>query len=224
MLSYISLHMVNHALGAWSIALAEAGLTLSMTLWQSPPGTSALYEAAAIHFALALRTLYERRHWRLPFIEWVRLWAGFSLPWMLVGHVMGTRVAGGWFDFTVSYETVVGSLVRGGLQGWQVALLAPGWIHGCLGLWISLRRYPTLRRLKPLFLAFMLAMPVLSAFGFANMARVAAPSGPELASTHRETLEIWRQALAYGYLFLLAGAAGAGAFRNRTRVETPAQQ
>lgn len=220
MFVYIAMHMINHALGLWSLALAEAGLTLAMFVWQSPPGMVALYGAAAIHFALALRTLYERRHWRLPLIEWVRLWAGFSLPWLLIGHVVATRLASGWYDFTPSYENVVGTLVRGGLQGWQIALLAPGWIHGCLGLWLSLRRYLAVRRMKTALVAVMLAMPVLSAFGFANMARtsIQAPTDKAvlavLAPEHRQSLEGWRQGMVALYLLLLAGAAGAGLLRN----------
>ena len=71
LLSYVSLHMINHALGIWSIALAERGLIWSIALWQSLPGTVLLYGAAGVHFALACRTVYTRRHWDLPIIEWV---------------------------------------------------------------------------------------------------------------------------------------------------------
>ena len=61
LMSYISLHLINHMLGIVSLTLAEAGLRLSILLWQSVPGTSALYGAFALHFALALRTIYQRR-------------------------------------------------------------------------------------------------------------------------------------------------------------------
>jgi len=42
LLTYVSLHLTNHALGIWSIDLAERGLTWSIALWQSPPGTALL--------------------------------------------------------------------------------------------------------------------------------------------------------------------------------------
>ena len=93
MLVYLSQHLVTHMLGIVSLALAEDGLRLSIRIWQSPLGTALLYGAFAIHFALALYTLFERRHWRLPVIEWIRLWAGFSLPLLLIGHAVGTRLA-----------------------------------------------------------------------------------------------------------------------------------
>src|SRR5690242_9255533 len=93
LLTYVTLHLANHALGMWSLALAERGLTWSVALWQSGPGTILLYSAAGVHFMLACQTVYVRRHWRLPPIEWIRLWAGFSLPLLLIGHVVSTRLA-----------------------------------------------------------------------------------------------------------------------------------
>ena len=52
------------AIGLASLAAAEAGLRLSMRVWHSVPGTAALYGAFSLHLALALRTLYLRRHWQ----------------------------------------------------------------------------------------------------------------------------------------------------------------
>lgn len=46
---YISVHLINHALGVWSIDIAERGLTLAIGLWQSLPGTILLYGAAGLH-------------------------------------------------------------------------------------------------------------------------------------------------------------------------------
>src|SRR5579871_3992038 len=63
MLTYLFLHLVNHALGIVSLDLAGRGLVLALRLWRSTPGTIALYGAASVHFVLALRTIYGRRHW-----------------------------------------------------------------------------------------------------------------------------------------------------------------
>ncbi|WP_414143606.1 hypothetical protein [Burkholderia stagnalis] len=138
---YVSIHLVNHALGIWSIDIAERGLTLAIALWRSAPGTVLLYGAAGLHFALAIRTIYSRRHWALPRAEWFRQWAGLSLPLLLIRHVVGTRVATTLFGFEPTYERVIVSLLTSGTQGLQIALLAPGWVHGCLGLWFHLRRH-----------------------------------------------------------------------------------
>ncbi|MGA8558986.1 MAG: adenylate/guanylate cyclase domain-containing protein, partial [Pseudolabrys sp.] len=69
MFAFITIHLFNHALGLVSLALAESGLRVEMVFWRSPPITFLLYGAAAIHFSLALWTLYSRREWKLPWIE-----------------------------------------------------------------------------------------------------------------------------------------------------------
>jgi adenylate cyclase len=225
LLTYISLHLINHALGIWSIDLAEEGLTWAMMLWQSRPGTVLLYGAAALHFALALRTIYERHHWRLPPTEWVRLWAGFSLPLLLIDHAVGTRVAASFYDFEPSYAKIVRSLFTAGTQGWQIALLAPGWLHGCLGLWISLRRFEQMRRLKPVLIGLVALVPALSAIGFVAMGRsVASSISPVATSTPdpdavatRAALDAWRHRLTTGYLVLIIGTFAAGQLRNRLK-------
>ncbi len=213
LLSYVSLHMINHALGIWSIALAERGLTWAIALWQSLPGTVLLYGAAGVHLALACRTVYTRRHWDLPIIEWVRLWAGFSLPLLLIGHVVTTRLAATLYHAEPNYHLVVTTLVRSGAQGWQLALLAPGWLHGCLGLWLSLQRFAPMRRAKPFLIGIVVLVPLLSAFGFLRMERAVAIT--DIASPSRPALEPWREAILTGYIALIAGALVAGRVRNR---------
>ncbi|MFV0280949.1 MAG: hypothetical protein ACK5JM_09365 [Rhodoblastus sp.] len=218
MFVYITTHMLNHAIGVFSLDRAEAALAYTIVLWRSLPGTILLYGASMLHFALALHTLYERRFWRLPLIEWVRLWAGFSLPWLLIGHIFATRVSDDWFAAAATYRNVIGALARGGLQGWQIALLAPGWIHGCLGLWISLRRYRLMQTLKPALIAIMAGLPLASGAGFAAMTRAtlatpaSAPGKPDRAE--KAELDYWRRATILTYFTLVLGAAGAGLLRN----------
>jgi adenylate cyclase len=213
LLSYVSLHMINHALGIWSIALAERGLIWSIALWQSLPGTVLLYGAAGVHFALACRTVYTRRHWDLPIIEWVRLWAGFSLPLLLIGHVVTTRFGTTLYHTEPSYHLVVTTLARSGAQGWQLALLAPGWLHGCLGLWLSLQRFAPMRRAKPFLIGIVVLVPLLSAFGFLRMDRAVAIT--DIAAPSRPALAPWREAILTSYVALIAGAFVAGRARNR---------
>ena len=165
LMSYISLHLFNHMLGIVSLSLAEAGLRLAIRLWQSLPGTVLLYGAFALHFALALHTIHQRRHWQLPAREWLRLWSGFSLPLLLIGHAVNTRVATSFYGFHPSYEKIIAGLISGGSQGWQIALLAPGWVHGCMGLWITVRRHVESRRIRLALAAVFVAVPLLSAAG-----------------------------------------------------------
>lgn len=169
--TYLVTHFTNHMLGLVSLEAAESGLKLALALWHSLPGTILLYGAAALHFALALYTLYTRREWKLPPIEYLRLWAGFSLPLLLIGHATVTRLGASLHAVTPTYAHTVAAIIGGGSQEWQIALLAPGWLHGCLGLWLSLRRYELMRRLKPLLIGIVICVPLISAIGFMSMGR-----------------------------------------------------
>lgn len=223
--AYISGHLINHTLGLFSLERAEAVLRVSMTIWQSWPGTVLLYGSALLHFSLALRSIYIRHDWRFPLIEIVRFWAGFSLPLLLIGHIATTRLALTLYGVQPDYAGIVSSIVAGGSQEWQIALLAPGWLHGCLGLWISLRHYPTMVRLRPLLIAGMIALPLLSAAGFLTMSREVEARG--LVSALRETaqesvaaerrieLSAWRRDMVIGYLAIIALALLLGPVRRQ---------
>lgn len=220
LLIYLSLHLINHALGIWSLDLAGRGLMLALRVWRSAPGTVLLYGASLLHFSLALRTIYGRRQWKLPLTEWVRLWAGLSLPLLLIRHVVSTRLASSLYGFEPNYERIVISLVTSGTQGLQLALLAPGWVHGCLGLWLRMRHHAAVRRAKSFLIALLVLMPTLSAVGFVRMkqAVLALRVGPLQADpklvSHQLTLDTWRHHILMLYLSLLIGAFVAGQLRN----------
>lgn len=211
MLVYLTLHLVSHALGLVSLGAAELMLDLTVRLWHGLIGTVLLYGAFALHFALALHTIFLRRHWKLPAIEWVRLWSGFGLPLLLIGHAVSTRVAASVYGLEPTYHRVIDGLVRAGSEGWQIALLAPGWLHGCLGLWLTLRHRPAIRRLWPLGLGLLIIVPLLSAGGFLSMrGEVSALGAPRAGAAPGEALALWRQALLGGYVVLVLAAFAAG--------------
>ncbi|KXV04283.1 hypothetical protein CR51_13615 [Caballeronia megalochromosomata] len=220
LLTYLLLHLINHALGIWSLELAGRGLVLALWLWRSTFGTVALYGAALLHFSLALHTIYERRHWALPPAEWIRLFAGLSLPLLLIRHAVATRLASALYGFEPDYERVVVVLLTSGTQGLQLALLAPGWIHGCLGLWFRLRQYRWAHRMKFVLLGFVVLLPLLSAGGFIRMMQAVRGKSPALPApdptllAHQLALDAWRQTLLALYLSLVVGVFIAGQFRN----------
>lgn len=211
MFAYLTQHLLNHALGLFSLKLAEAGLELAILFWRNPVATVFLYGAAAVHFALALWTLYSRREWRLPWIEVLRLTAGFSFPLLLIGHAVSARLGDTLFDIRPSYTSIIGTLVAVGAEGTQLALFAPGWLHGCLGLWITLRRFETMQRIKPLLIAIIILIPLAAGLGFLNMtAEVLAlgprpPVSPERLA-EQAVLGDWRDHLKTGYLAIVAAA------------------
>lgn len=175
------------------------GLTLAIRLWHSAAGTVLLYGSAGLHFALALRTVHERRHWTLPLNEWIRLRGGLAA--LLVRHAVATRLAASLYGFEPDYTKIVVSLITSGTQGLQLALLAPGWVHGCLVLWIRFRHYPFVHRAKPAVIAVLVTLPSLSAAGFVQMTRAALTANalhlipdPKLVA-YRIVLDAWRHDL-----------------------------
>lgn len=236
--AYLVTHFFNHMLGLLTLEAAEAGLTWSIAFWHSWPGTILLYGAATLHFSLALTTLYMRREWKLPAIEYLRLWAGFSLPLLLIGHAATARLGVSLHETVPTYANTVANIISGGTQEKQLALLAPGWVHGGLGLWISLRRSALMRRLKFLLLGVLVCVPLLSAAGFINMGRELVHRGlatPPAAATRyiaaapvkgpaphfdaaraarAEELRRWKDGLTNAYLALIAAALLIGPLRR----------
>jgi adenylate cyclase len=167
---YISAHLTNHALGILSIDLAELGLRVAVAAWHSAVGTELLYGAAAIHLTLAMIAVYERRTLRMPFAEALRIALGFAMPLLLIGHFATTRVGFELYGFDPDYHRIVRALWKSGSEGRQLALLAPGWLHGCFGLNFAFGRRPLYRRLRPVLFAAALLLPILAALGFLAMA------------------------------------------------------
>jgi adenylate cyclase len=168
---YLASHLANHALGLVSIAAAETGLRIAMAVWHSGPGTLLLYGAAATHLALALGTLCSRRLLRMRASEILRVGLGFGMPLLLIGHFATTRGAFELYGVTPDYHRIVSMLFSSGGEGRQLALLAPGWVHGCLGLNFAFGRRPLWRRLRLLLFGAALLLPVLGALGFLAMGR-----------------------------------------------------
>jgi adenylate cyclase len=218
MFAYVAVHLLNHGLGIISLSLAESGLRLEMAFWRTPAMTLLLYGAVAIHFFLALRTLYGRRDWRLPWVEILRLAAGFSFPLLLINHAVTTRIGDAFFGIKPSYALIIANLLAAGRQGLQLALLAPGWLHGCLGLWITLRRFRTMQGIKGFLVAAVILVPLLAAAGFIRMAfEVSAiglrpPTGAD-ALLHKAALASWNATLMTIYLGAISFAFLLGRLR-----------
>jgi adenylate cyclase len=222
--TYITAHLVNHALGLISLDTAEAGLEFAVEVWSSVPGTLLLYGAFAIHFLLALWSVYERRTFRLPPLELLRIALGFMLPVILIGHAANTRLAWELFQMPSDYARIVTNLWVSDQQGMQLGLLAPGWLHGCLGLHFVFNRRPLYRHLRYVLFAFALLVPVFSAMGFIAMGRALA-ANPEITAAaldylgpanaaQRLALAQWRNNLLIGYFSIIGATFAARAVRN----------
>jgi adenylate cyclase len=218
------MHLTNHALGLVSLDTAEAGLRMAVLVWHSWPGTMLLYGAFAIHFVNALWAIYEMRTFRIPPAELLRIVLGFWLPIALIGHVAATRIAFALFSQSSTYALVIGNLWASGLPGWQMGLLAPGWIHGCLGLHFAFNRQLLYIRLRYILFALALLLPVLSAVGFLMMGRelVASAAASQVAvdyynsmnALQRAAILQWRDKLIAFYVIMVCATLFARIVRN----------
>ncbi|WCM92994.1 adenylate/guanylate cyclase domain-containing protein [Acidovorax sp. NCPPB 2350] len=221
---YVALHLATHAAGLVSLGAAEATRRAVHAVWDSAPGTAVLYGAFAVHLAMAGVALWQRRTWRMPPLEALRIALGLLLPLLLATHVVATR----WLESTWGVEPSYLRIVRAlwtpeGLVR-QTLLLALAWVHGCLGLHLAMRHRAAWRRHQPLLLAGAVLLPALALLGVLAMGREIAwtaqalrapgPSRPagEAARTLTEGLQTgWLLALAA----LVGGRMAWGALQRR---------
>jgi adenylate cyclase len=194
--AYLAAHLANHALGLVSVATAETGLRAATMVWHSAAGTLLLYGAAATHLALAIGTLCSRRVLRVPVSEVFRIVLGFGIPLLLIGHFATARGAFELYGVPPDYHRIVWMLFSSGGEGRQLALLAPGWLHGCMGLNFAFGHHPFWRRLRPLLFAAALLLPVLAALGFLAMGRelVLLGADPVWRAAHVTLLDVRQRA------------------------------
>jgi adenylate cyclase len=178
---YVATHMATHAAGLHSVALAERALRVAVALWHSLPGSIVLYGAAAIHIALALHSIYQRRTLRIPPLDVLRIALGLAIPTLLIGHAAATRLAFEMYGHLPTYTRTVWNLWTSDNEGRQLALLAPGWLHGCLGVYYAFNRREAFMRWRLVWFGLALLLPVLSAVGFFAMGKELAGRAADLA-------------------------------------------
>jgi adenylate cyclase len=207
--TYVTLHLSCHASGLVSLDIAEACLGATVRLWHSVPGTVLLYGAAALHVGLALLAIYDRRTLRMAPLNGLRIVLGLVMPLSLIGHFVATRYSFEHFGLAAQYSRIAGNLWASGAQGLTLGLLAPGWVHGCLGLRFAFGHRRLWRRFRMELFAVALLLPVLAGLGFVSMGRELAaqdpaferPVGPSAAQ--QASLMSMREAALAAYLALI---------------------
>jgi adenylate cyclase len=221
---YIAAHLINHALGLISLDTAEAGMSIATEVWGSLTGTALLYGAFALHFMMALFAVYERRTFRLPPLELLRIVLGFTMPILLIGHAASTRLAYELYGVSTDYTHVVSILWATGSQGWQLGLMAPGWLHGCLGLHFAFSRRGWYRQFRFVLFSAALLLPVLAALGFIAMGKELSASSAAAAealqylspenAAQRLAIAQWKDSLLNWYFCIIGAAFIAREIRN----------
>jgi adenylate cyclase len=167
--AYVAAHFTNHALGLISVTAAERGLRVAVAVWHTLPGTVLLYGAAGIHITLAFVALYDHRTMRMPPMELLRIVLGFGIPTLLIAHAVTTRLAFEAYGAQPSYARIVWMLWHSNHECRQLALLAPGWLHGCLGLNFAFGRRAWFQRMRLILFGAALLLPILATLGFLAM-------------------------------------------------------
>jgi adenylate cyclase len=167
--TYVTTHLIDHALCNVSYAAADAMLVVQKWIWQGLVGSALLYGALLVHLMLGLYALYARRQFRWTVAEALQMAVGLAIPALLANHVSVTRAAWTLYGLDKGYIAELTALWIASpfLGAVQVAALVAAWLHGCLGLFMLLR----LRRWFPSWQAPLLAvavlLPVLALLGFA---------------------------------------------------------
>lgn len=171
--TFVSTHLLNHALGLLSLDAMESGRWLFVATWRNPVGTALLLSALLIHLGQAYWAIYRRRQWRMPLWQWIQLALGLCIPLLLVNHAIGTRGASTLTDYEDSYTMVVLLFweLRPDLGLLQTLLVIVAWTHGCIGIhfWLRLRHW--YGRVSMVLYTLAILLPVLALLGFAQAGR-----------------------------------------------------
>jgi adenylate cyclase len=168
MLSFVVCHLTAHSFLLVSFDTAETALKILMYPWRTLVGTTLLIAAFLTHYSNALWSIYIRRSLRLSRWEWTQVALGLCIPFLLMHHVVGTRIAESALDVNTFYNTIfIGQwLVSPWLGLVQVTAVTVIWIHACVGMhyWLRTKRwYPNWR---PLFFSVGLLLPTLALAGY----------------------------------------------------------
>ena len=168
MLAYVTMHLLNHAVGLISLETMENVLWYIFRIWTNRPAQLLLYSSFLVHYALALYALWQRQTLRLHASEMSQLVLGFAIPLLLVRHVVVTRISDNFFHTDVGYYAYLlwVYFVRSPDQGFvQMLVLVVAWGHAMIGVHFWLRVRPWYARLQSAALVGAVLVPVLSLLG-----------------------------------------------------------
>ncbi len=192
MLAYVTMHLLNHAVGLISLTAMEDVLVYVFRFWSNPVAQALLYGSFLAHYTLALWALWERRTLRLRAGELLQIGLGFAIPILLARHVVGTRISDSFFGTYDLYYTYVlwNYFVHAPQRGvLQLLTLIVAWSHAMIGLHYWLRVRPWYARVHPGALVVAVLVPVLSLLGAIEAGRQVAalaadPAWTRAAFTH----------------------------------------
>ncbi len=169
LMTFLSMHLINHSLGLISMQALDMGRDIFVAIWRNPAGSVILIGAMLVHLILtSMRLLMHRSFRRIPPKEIIQIVLGLSIPPLMIGHIVGTRVAHEIFGINDDYSYVIYTIwiaapIQSLLQ--SVGLLV-AWAHGCLGVHFWLRLKPWYETAMPYLYTVAIILPILALCGF----------------------------------------------------------
>ncbi len=180
LVAFVVPHLTNHALGIFSFEAMEALRDWLALIWRSTAGTVLLYGAMALHFALALYSLFRRTTLRMSTWEAAQLILGLAIIPLLAFHAIFNRMVWELTTTEVDYHLVIATIWYTDFETWRIILLVlVVWVHLAIGLhfcWRVKSHYPTF---LPFLYAISVLLPVLALLGFIRSGLNPAYSGGE---------------------------------------------
>ncbi len=170
--AFVTMHLLNHALGIFGIAAMEEMQHWRVWLWRTWPGVILLYGAAVVHMTLAMKRIALRRTWRMPIEEAAQIVLGLSIPIFVYEHALGTHYAARWLGTDDSYPAVLQRIWSGHALPQSILVLI-AWFHGVIGIHYVFRSRPWFPRFRDIGLLLAFLIPLFSIAGFVSAAREA---------------------------------------------------
>ncbi len=170
--TFAATHFVNHAIGLFGLDAMQELQGWRKAFTRSTIGSLILASAIVVHMTLGLAKLARRATLRMPIWEWVQISTGLAIPFLLIPHVINTRLAHELFRVNDSYLyelTIAWPAVWPDLT----ALLLLVWVHGCIGIHYWLRLSRGYNKVAPVLFSLTVAIPVAALAGFISAGREA---------------------------------------------------
>jgi ferredoxin len=171
--TFAGAHFVNHAMGMVSLEAMHQVQEVRTAVTRSAVGTTVLAAALVTHISLGLHKLASRRTLRLPLWEALQILIALAIPFLLLPHIVNTRIAWAFFGVNDTYLYELARLWpdRAVLQSMLLLLV---WSHGCIGLHYWLRLTDGYHAWRPVLWTMAALVPALALAGFAVSGQVTA--------------------------------------------------
>jgi len=163
--AFAATHFLNHAVGLYSLETMHRVQAWRVAITRSWPGSIVLLLALLTHAGLALYKLARRRTLRMPWWETLQIAIALAIPFLLLPHIVNTRVANWVYHVNDTYLYELYRLWPDRADT-QILLLLLVWTHSCFGLHYWLRLADGYRAVAPILLLLAVAIPALAIAGF----------------------------------------------------------